>query len=103
VANFDGRWNGTCLGAQRRAILPDWGKMMVVETTTHPIFSAGNPKMLFEGHFATYQTVPSYDVTPDGQRFLVTDAGGEQRNAALFEAEQRFRDAIKIARMDGGS
>lgn len=46
--------------------------MMAVETTTRSNFSADNPRVLFEGHYATYQTLPSYDVTPDGQRFLLT-------------------------------
>jgi hypothetical protein len=47
--------------------------MMVVETTTQPTFSAGKARMLFEGLFVT--TAPamsvSYDVSADGQRFLV--------------------------------
>jgi Tol biopolymer transport system component/predicted Ser/Thr protein kinase len=54
-------------------------KMMVVETTTHPNFSAGNPKLLFEEHYASYQSLPDYDVTADGQRFLFTKAGEEGR------------------------
>jgi eukaryotic-like serine/threonine-protein kinase len=53
------------------------GKVMVVETTTRPSFSAGNPKVLFEGSYATYQSVPDYDVTADGQRFLFAQAGDE--------------------------
>jgi serine/threonine protein kinase len=50
-------------------------KMMAVETTTRSNFSADKPKMLFEGHYATYQSSPNYDVTPDGQRFLLTKTG----------------------------
>ncbi len=50
-------------------------KMMVVETATHPTFSASNPKMLFEGPYASYQTMPDYDVTADGQRFLFLKSG----------------------------
>jgi Tol biopolymer transport system component len=50
-------------------------KMMAVETTTRSNFSSDKPKVLFEGHYATYQSVPSYDVTPDGQRFLLTKTG----------------------------
>jgi hypothetical protein len=52
---------------------------MVVETTTRPGFSAGNPKMLFEGRYANYQSLPDYDVTADGQRFLFLKAGEEAR------------------------
>ena len=46
-------------------------KMMAVGTTTKANFSADTPKVLFEGHYATYNTMPAYDVTPDGQRFLL--------------------------------
>ena len=46
--------------------------MMAVETNTKANFSADTPKVLFEGHYATYNTMPAYDVTPDGQRFLMT-------------------------------
>jgi len=45
-------------------------KWMVVSISTEPEFTNGTPKVLFEG---PYNNVPgiSYDVTPDGQRFLV--------------------------------
>ena len=52
---------------------------MVVETIARSSFSASNPKVLFEGHYASYQTMPSYDVTADGQRFLFLNAGEETR------------------------
>jgi len=45
-------------------------KWMVVSISTEPEFAAGTPQVLFEG---PYNNVPglSYDVAPDGQRFLV--------------------------------
>ncbi|MFC1604445.1 protein kinase [Planctomycetota bacterium] len=45
-------------------------KWMVVSISTEPEFKAGTPQLLFEG---LYSNVPgmSYDVVPDGQRFLV--------------------------------
>jgi serine/threonine protein kinase/Tol biopolymer transport system component len=47
-------------------------KMMAVEIATHPSFVAGKPRMLFEGpYLATPLTSPYYDVSPDGQRFLM--------------------------------
>ena len=48
-------------------------KMMAVDITTEPSFSAGKPKMLFEGHYfsATGALFPEFDVSPDGQRFLM--------------------------------
>lgn len=52
-------------------------KLMVVQTTASPTFSAGTPKMLFEGRYAIYQSLPDYDVTPDAQRFLFLNTGDE--------------------------
>ncbi len=47
-------------------------KMMAVEIATQPGFVAGKPRMLFEGR---YESSPiaghNYDVSPDGQRFLM--------------------------------
>jgi eukaryotic-like serine/threonine-protein kinase len=49
-------------------------KMMAVDitTTTQPGFTAGKPRVLFEGpYLPTPVTFPNYDVSPDGQRFLM--------------------------------
>jgi len=57
-------------------------KMMAAEITTQPSFSAGQPKVLFEGHYQSAPgTFPNYDVSPDGQRFLMLKAS-EQEAAA---------------------
>jgi eukaryotic-like serine/threonine-protein kinase len=52
-------------------------KMMAVEVTTQPTFSAGKPKLLFEGQYVPVQAGlmgTAYDVSPDGQRFLMIKA-----------------------------
>ena len=54
-------------------------KLMVVQTTVRPTFSAGTPKEVFEARYATYQSLPDYDATPDGQRFLFLKTGDEAR------------------------
>jgi serine/threonine-protein kinase len=47
-------------------------KMMAVDVATQPTFAAGKPRVLFEGQYArTLFTIPNYDVTLDGQRFLM--------------------------------
>jgi serine/threonine protein kinase/Tol biopolymer transport system component len=47
-------------------------KMMAVEITTQPSFALDNPRMLFEGPYALSPgTSSNYDVSPDGQRFLM--------------------------------
>jgi len=49
-------------------------KMMALDVTTQPGFSPGKPRMLFEGQYLTNdwpQVGTLYDVSPDGQRFLM--------------------------------
>ena len=47
-------------------------KMMAVDVTTQPSFAAGNPRMLFQGDYVpAANPVTNYDVSPDGQRFLM--------------------------------
>jgi Tol biopolymer transport system component len=57
-------------------------KMMAVEITSQPSLSVGKPKVLFEGLYEpTPATLPYYDVSPDGQRFLMLKPS-EQAQAA---------------------
>ena len=47
-------------------------KMMAVDITTQPGFSAGTPRMLFEGRYDPAPfPIANYDVSPDGERFLM--------------------------------
>jgi Tol biopolymer transport system component len=66
------------------------GKMMAVDIATQPGFATGKPRMLFEGG---YEPAPvpnfNYDVSHDGQRFLMiksteaTEAAPTQINVVL--------------------
>ncbi|MEE8326649.1 MAG: protein kinase [candidate division NC10 bacterium] len=49
----------------------DSTQMMVVPVETEPEFQAGTPQVLFEGQYRSDQGDAHYDVTPDGQRFLM--------------------------------
>ncbi|MCZ6877234.1 MAG: hypothetical protein O7G29_03740, partial [Acidobacteria bacterium] len=54
-------------------------KMMVVSVQTEPTFRAGRPEVLFEGRYVSTVFVPGYqyyDISPDGQRFLMIKAVG---------------------------
>jgi eukaryotic-like serine/threonine-protein kinase len=56
-------------------------KMTAVGITTQPSFSVGKPQLLFEGPYVLGGgAFPDYDVSPDGQRFLMLK-GGEQEAA----------------------
>ena len=48
-------------------------RVMVVPVETDPTFSNGVPRMLFEGSYLRSDRfgMPYYDVSPDGQRFLM--------------------------------
>jgi len=75
-------------------------KMMAVSVTTHPTFAASTPRMLWEGRYALGTssacgppgpTSSNYDVTPDGQRFLMikdsdTESFPSQVNVVLGDA-----------------
>jgi Tol biopolymer transport system component len=47
-------------------------KMMAVDVAIQPTFAGGKPRVLFEGpYLPTPATFPNYDVSLDGQRFLM--------------------------------
>jgi predicted Ser/Thr protein kinase len=57
-------------------------KMMAVEITTHPSFGAGSPRKLFQGpYLPTPLSNPNYDVSADGQRFLMLKPVDQEQNA----------------------
>ena len=61
-------------------------KMMAVDITTQPSFSAGKPKMLFEGpYLPTPLTFPNYDVSLDGQRFLMIKPAEQNSSSSLTQ------------------
>jgi serine/threonine-protein kinase len=58
-------------------------KMMAVDIATQPSFTAGKPRILFEGPYQpTPVTFPNYDVSPDGQRFLMLKPAGQAEAAS---------------------
>jgi Tol biopolymer transport system component len=73
-------------------------KMMAVEINTQAGFTAGEPRILFEKAYErTPITFPNYDVSPDGQRFLMLksveqeQAGPTQINVVLNWTEELKR------------
>jgi hypothetical protein len=61
-------------------------KMMAVEIVTQPSFAAGKPRMLFERPYQPPPaTFPNYDVSPDGQRFLMLKPSEETSSASLTQ------------------
>jgi Tol biopolymer transport system component len=74
-------------------------KMMAVDISTRPAFAAGKPRQLFEGNYALGirgHTRSNYDVTADGQRFLMLkpvepEAAPTQINIVLNWTEELKR------------
>ncbi len=60
-------------------------KLMAVEYEAQPSFSPGKPKELFEGPYVpTPRSFPDYDVSPDGQRFLMLKPAEEQATSQII-------------------
>jgi hypothetical protein len=56
--------------------------MMKVDISTQPAFRAARPEVLFEGQYWTVGLIPvNYDVSPDGQRFLMIKPGAQEASA----------------------
>jgi len=56
----------------RELFFRNGNKMMAAPIDTQVGFSAGTPKMLFQGQYVTLaNSTPNYDVTADGQKFLM--------------------------------
>jgi Tol biopolymer transport system component len=71
-------------------------KMMAVAVTTEPTFSAGKPKMLFEGPYVpTPRSFPDYDVSPDGQRFLMLKPSEQSQALAQINVVQNWFEELK--------
>jgi serine/threonine-protein kinase len=61
-------------------------KMMAVGVATQPSFSMGKPRMLFQGPYAQSPfPAPFYDVSPDGQRFLMVKPPEQTASSSLTQ------------------
>jgi hypothetical protein len=59
--------------------------MMAAAVQLKPTFTAGTPRILFEGRYGATANVRGYDVAPDGRRFLMV--------------QQKDRPAMRVAEM----
>ena len=56
-------------------------QVMAVDVRTQPSFSAGRPRPLFTGPFSRGPDSIDYDISPDGESFVMVNAGAEDRPA----------------------
>jgi len=71
-------------------------RMMAVPVTRRPGFSAGKPAVLFEGTWLpTPATLPNYDVSPDGKRFLMLKPADEEQGDRQIVVVQNWFEELK--------
>lgn len=78
----DGGWQAVWSRDGRELFYRSGDRMMVVPVTTSPTFSAGVPRELFRGSFASTD-LANYDVTRDGQRFAMVQPSDEAEQRAI--------------------
>jgi Tol biopolymer transport system component len=79
-------------------------QMMAVPVTTGPAFTAGKPKLLWERHYnqgtnsmcgAPGPSSSNYDVTADGQRFLMIQEGEQDAPATEIRVVVNWAEELK--------
>ena len=86
----------------RELFYRDGDKMMAVPVTTQPTFRAGAPTLLFEGQYHNdfNWSPPNYDVTPDGQRFLMIQPGEQEAATQINVVLNWFEELKRLAPTD---
>ena len=82
----------------RELFFRNGNKMMAVEINTQPAFSAGTPKILFQGQYLTLSTIstPNYDVSSDGQRFLMLKATEQDTRRRQINVVLNWFEELKL-------
>ncbi len=74
---------------------PD-GQLLAVDVITQPTFSAGKARLLFEGQYrSTNLSLPRYDVTPDGQLFLLAKQNERATSAPQINVVLNWFEELK--------
>ena len=114
LPDMSGKWQVTTEGGSQPLWSPDGrelfyrveNRMMAVSVETDPTLVPGNPKLLFERHYYEETTGSrNYDVSPDGQRFLMIkegDSSEDRRNRTeLIVVENWFEELKRLAPVEG--
>jgi serine/threonine-protein kinase len=70
-------------------------QMMVVDIGAGRSFTTSRPRLLFTGDFARTQNRMSYDVSPDGQSFVMLNSGEEDRAATQITVVMNWQEELK--------
>ena len=78
--------------------------MMTVAIRTEPRLTLAPPQVVFEGPYRRHPTSRQYDVSPDGQRFLMTkeipSADDQPAPWQIIHVQNWFEELKQIARVD---
>ena len=69
--------------------------MMTVDVATQPAFSASKPRVLFDGRYENLPWEANYDVSNDGQRFLMIQALEETASASQIHIIENWFEELK--------
>jgi len=104
----DNRWTVSSNGGEEPIWSPNGDKLyyrignnwMVVTCTLEPTFSAGVPELLFSGPYVNVFGY-SYDISPDGQRFLLLRPVSIARTASRLKVVRNwFQELNRLAPTD---
>jgi serine/threonine-protein kinase len=72
-------------------------KMMATAVETKPTFAAAKPKLLFERHYepSPQSFLANYDVSPDGQRFLMINASEQEQASTQINVVQNWFEELE--------
>jgi eukaryotic-like serine/threonine-protein kinase len=80
----------------RELFFRNGNRMMAVDVTTEPTFSAGKARTLFEGLYrSTNLSLPTYDVAPDGQRFLMVKSSEQATSVTQINVVLNWFEELK--------
>jgi Tol biopolymer transport system component len=74
-------------------------RSLAVDVTTHPAFRAGKPRVLFKGQFSRGSTAvgaAGYDVSLDGQRFLMVKPVGQAEATQISVVQNWFEELNRL-------
>ena len=75
---------------------------MAVSMTTSPVFSPGAAQPLFEDQTAFVGRGQRYDVTPDGQRFVVVEMLGDADAGQAIHVVENWYEEFRSREHDYG-
>ena len=74
-------------------------RMMAVSVETEPTFRAGRPEVLFERRYVTSRISPGnpyYDISPDGQRFLMIKSAEGSQSLQINVVQNWFEELKRL-------